>query len=1414
MTEFLAGQTDYALFMGGVGFAIVATHAISLYRLGNRELPWRWLAGFSVLWVAVSWSQTLGLAYERPATLVYVESAVSAIAYLLLVQFWRLGFKTQVGWTQGRWILVPPAVLITLGLLGGQVALSAVVGYLLGIVSTLAGAVALAALARNTSGTARPHLQWCAAGLFLYGALGIWTTAQADVFPMSVFNEASFFQVTGVPVQLLRTVAVLLFAWQLGAYMQRVSPLWADANARSGLRHLGGLIAITMVAALVGGAFVTYLFGEQRLASELERLQVQVRITAAALDPQELEGLTGQAGDTATRSYMVVQQRLTAAREAAPDATFLYVLGLRDGRVVILAEGTPASADGAEDAPGTVYEEASPELLAALESPHQFVEGPLGDKWGTWYTAFTPVYSTNGGFVGLLGVDKAADTVDHEVAVARMNGILISLAASILILTFWSAIQLTRTWAARVASTERRFRQMFDNAPEGIFIMSLGERTIRVANPYMVGWLGYSIQELRSMPIEDIVVKGLESIAECLTEASAAEATTIKHECQYQRKDGGIVDVEVTAVPTSYEDERAVLVYARDMTGWHRSQSMLDYRARFNDLIVEISTGFINIESEHIDERIDEALKLIGVFMGGDRAYVMTLSHGGDLMSNTHEWVALGALSRRAVLQDVPVDTYPHIMETIADDADLIISDVLHTRELDEPERQALLDEDILSICAVPLMWRGELVGSLGFDAVGRRADWDAESTGLLRIAASAIVNAIERKRTSIEVRRLSQALDQSPVAVIVTDPGGAIEYVNRRFSELTGFSLAEAKGQNPRILKSEFTPKAVYEELWETVMAGNPWTGEFINKTKGGLTFYASASISAIFDYTGEITNFIGVEEDITAIKQAEEALVSAKHAAEDANRAKSEFLAAMSHEIRTPMNAIIGMGELLDETDLSPQQSRYVSIFKSAGEALLALINDVLDLSKIEAGRFEMDRLPFDLEELVERTAAVLGVKAREKGLELLFRIEPGTPQHVVGDPDRLRQVLINLLGNAVKFTESGQVLISVSCARRGMTASGESQGEYRFSVEDTGIGVPTHKLEAIFESFTQADSSTTRKYGGTGLGLTISRRLVELMGGHLRVASEVGVGTTFSFDLPLGISDGEYITESRPNPELADLRVLVVDDNATNRLIVSEMLAGTGAVIEEAAEAVSGLAAVRAAAKRGAPFDVIVLDNHMPGMSGVEFAGAVRSDESLSHSGIIMLSSDQTSETASVLKELGVSDYLTKPIRRVDLQSAIAIASPRARVNIAEEVVEAAPAGDVSGGRPLNILIAEDSEDNRFLLQAHLSKTEHRVSMAKDGAEAVDLFESRPGEFDLVLMDMQMPVMDGYEATRRLRAFEETTGIPPVPVIALTAYALKEEIQKSLDAGCDGHLTKPIKRKTFLEAIRRYGEEAADE
>ena len=541
-----------------------------------------------------------------------------------------------------------------------------------------------------------------------------------------------------------------------------------------------------------------------------------------------------------------------------------------------------------------------------------------------------------------------------------------------------------------------------------------------------------------------------------------------------------------------------------------------------------------------------------------------------------------------------------------------------------------------------------------------------------------------------------------------------------------------------------------------------------------------------------------IVIEDQVT--RQTYE-LAEARDQALEASRVKSDFLASMSHEIRTPLNAIIGMAELLSDTKLSGDQVKFVSVFKNAGEALLSLVNDILDLSKIEAGQLILENIEFDVRDIVEQSADIYALKTDAKNIELSSHIAPSVPPNVTGDPSRLRQIILNLIGNAIKFTEAGEIVVRVAC-----NEVNESKAKLLFSVSDTGIGIPRDKLESIFSSFTQVDSSTTRKYGGTGLGLTISQKLVEKMNGRIWVESEEGLGSTFKFEIETTIAVASN-KDSLEQPNLQNDTVLVIDDNQTNRLILKETITSVGGSVCEAADGESALQLIAERSTRGEVFDLILCDVQMPGMDGFEVAAKI-----VEHGGagstVMMLSSANLGQDLKRAEQLGLGGYLVKPVKRGDLFKSIN--QLRKTQNDPQET----PAGIASGDSKPNedvtaekrILLVEDNPDNRMLIAAYLKKQPYQIDEAEHGQQAVEMFQA--GRYDLVLMDVQMPILDGHAATRAIREFESTSeDRRSTPIIALTAHAIKEEQDKSLAAGCNAHLTKPIKKQTLINALGEF-------
>jgi len=657
-----------------------------------------------------------------------------------------------------------------------------------------------------------------------------------------------------------------------------------------------------------------------------------------------------------------------------------------------------------------------------------------------------------------------------------------------------------------------------------------------------------------------------------------------------------------------------------------------------------------------------------------------------------------------------------------------------------------------------------------------------------------------ERKRHEAEIlrqKRYFEALVQnSPVAIVTLDMQHRIIACNPAFEKLFGYSQEEVVGHDLDDLVAPDELRSEARTYTQQVFQGEVAHGTGKRRRKdGSLVDVELFGVPVIV--TGEQVGILGLYHDISE-------LVRARLEAEEADRAKSEFLANMSHEIRTPMNGVIGMIELTLDTPLSHEQRDYLKTALESAESLLALLNDILDFSKIEARRLDLEIIDFNLRTTVEGVADTLAQRAYDKGLEMACLIHHDVPARLRGDPGRLRQILVNLVGNAIKFTHRGEVVIRVE-----LVSETQTHATIRFSVQDTGIGIPPERQEAIFERFTQADGSTTRKYGGTGLGLTISKQLVELMGGQIGVTSDgPGKGSTFWFVVTLE-KQPPRPTSSLPSlVELRGIRILVVDDNATNRFVLGKMVRNYGGLVSEAASGSEALAELRRAARNGEPYHLVLLDMQMPEMDGEQVLRAIKAEPQMREVHVIVLTSMGHRGDASRLEALGCAGYLLKPIKQQQLLDAIMAVlgqrseeQPQPHIVTRHSLLEQKRQG-------LQILLAEDHPINQKLAATLLQKAGYLVDVVENGLQAIEAFKARP--YHLILMDVQMPEMDGFEATRQIRAWEGEGA--HIPIIALTAHAMKGDRERCLQAGMDDYLAKPLDPQEMLKKIEFWAEKSA--
>ncbi|MDK2973193.1 MAG: two-component system, sensor histidine kinase and response regulator [Candidatus Sumerlaeota bacterium] len=806
----------------------------------------------------------------------------------------------------------------------------------------------------------------------------------------------------------------------------------------------------------------------------------------------------------------------------------------------------------------------------------------------------------------------------------------------------------------------------------------------------------------------------------------------------------------------------------------------LRQQVTFRALVTEISTAFINLAPTQINAGVDDALRRIGEYTGVDRAYVFRFSPDLSTMRNTHEWCAPGITPQIDNLQSVSCAEVPFFLRC------MLAHETIQLPRLDDLPPEAARDRAVLepqgikSLVCVPMIHQGSLEGMLGFDSVRQEKTWPEQHVSLLHSIGEILIRAIKYQDTEQALHLSSAAIDTARDAILWLGPAGNILYANKTACRDLGYSERELLRLSVWDIVPFIRPQG-WPNQWDLLKRVGSTSLSTEARRQNGRVFPIQLSIT--FLSSGGQEYVFVFASDITERKNQQHELRTAKDRAEEAARAKSVFVANMSHEIRTPLNGVIGMTGLLLETGLNDEQRQYVKAIRSSGEILLSTVNEILDFSKIEAGRVELEVTEFNLRALVEEAMDMLAPKAHEKGLKFSGMLPFDLPESLRGDPSRIRQVLINFLSNAVKFTDRGEVVLEVSAEAETRTSV-----SLRFDVRDTGIGVYPQKLHAIFQPFTQADSSTTRKYGGTGLGLAICRELADLMGGKVSAESVPGEGSTFTFRIALEKVESQSTTgrRRRLRASLNGLRVLIADAHAAHRRNLLELATTWNLDAEFAVDSEALLECVTAAHDAEVPFEILLIDDALPGRPLEETLAELRRHHGTLE--ILVMSSFGKQVHGDRLEKLNVAGVLPRPVKRtVLLNSLLKIVTPGSTL----EVTSFSNPGGRMQNLGLRVLVAEDNAVNSMVAKRMLEKLGCRADIVGDGQEAIEALERLP--YDAILMDCQMPVLDGFETTRRIR---NSSGInKSIAIIAMTANALQGDRERCMEAGMDDYLSKPL-------------------
>ena len=1483
LAPFFQGQRDFIFFVYGLAFLLLSALCLALHHQVAPRLPWLWLGLFGLIHGVNAWQELLAVSVGDSSAFTAIRLGVMAASFLCLIEFGRSGWHQLGGRALSRWLYVPLLAASALGALAGPSGLNAASRYVLGLIGGSWSVLTLFRASKIET-VARRSLQLTAGLMAVYAfTIGV-IVPQAAFFPASMIHEAAFYIWTGIPVELIRGALAVIICLALWTYYQSVQSQVRLAAGQFAKAAYGLQIALVLAIVVLAGWLFTDSLGKAEAQQVSDDVLNQTKVAAAAIRPESIQRLSLTPADTTQAYFQRLQQQLSDIQYSDANIQRVYVLSGKADSLKYAVDSTQRLP------PGTILTSPPSVLNEVLATGRAVTIGPYTSDDGIVLTGFAAMRDpVTQQIIAALGLDYAAYNWQTQIAGYRLLPIGITLLIAVLFIAFF--VVRDQMWATlqRNAAREAQLIEAQQVAQLGSWTLNLATNqftwsatmfTITGFDPHRPA---PTYTEFQSALHPDDATK-LNAILESVKGASADADADAEWEYRFIQPDGTTryLVSRFAAQRTPGGKVNQIAGTTQDITERKQAEEQLRQLSRAVDqspvsIVITDSKGaityvnpkFSQITGYSLEEAIGQNPRILKSDHTSPEEYAelwQTISAGQTWRGEFHNKKKNGELYWElasispimdehgrvtyylAVKEDITerkqveeaIQRERSLLRTLIDNLpDVVyIKDVagrkIVTNRVDVELVGAVSEADVLGKTDLELF--PNEVGARGYaddqavvqtgqplfnreedfvDANGMRRwlltskvplfDEHGHSLGLLGIGH----DITERKQAEKTLQRLYQEMQSekqyfeslvmnNPAATVVISSGNEVVSWNPAAEQLFGYTPAEAIGRNIDDLISNVELRAeatTYSQQATTVGSAIHTLTHRVRKD-GTLVDVDLSAVPVIVD--GVVIGALAIYHDITELERA-------RQEAEAATRAKSAFLAMMSHEIRTPMNGVIGMTSLLLDTELTAEQRDYAETIRNSGEALLTIINDILDFSKIEAGRMELENQPFDVRDCVESALDLVSTKAREKGLELAYLIDAQTPAMLLGDVTRLRQILINLLGNAIKFTDKGEVVVSVE-AQSAERREEHTLHTLHFAVKDTGLGIPPDRVNRLFQSFSQVDTSTTRKYGGTGLGLAISKRLSELMTGTMWVESDgvPGRGSTFHFTIQVAAAPAQArVYRHTEQPQLRDRRVLIVDDNATNRRVLVGQTRSWNMLPRETASPHEALEWIQ----RGDPFDLALLDMQMPEMDGVMLAKAIRQHRDAQSLPLVMLSSLGRKELGA--DSVHFAAYLTKPIKQSMLYDALVeVFAGEPKAAHTREPAAASQFDALLAERlPLRLLVAEDNAVNQKLALQMLRKMGYRADVAANGLEVLEALERQP--YDVVLMDVQMPEMDGLEATRQIRSLSAARLMAQPRIVAMTANAMQGDREMCLAAGMDDYMSKPIQVKDLQAALERWGQ-----